>query len=98
MESDQPESSDPRYHWEPVHVECHAGYREDETPRVVFLGGLEFPVAEVLTRKRLRDEATGRIAEAFECRLEAGWQVWLERSEEGSWRVRRSLCFFCGGK
>ncbi len=97
MTFEPPDPNDPRYHWEPAHVESYAGYRDEETPRAVFLGGLRFPVAEVLSRKRVLDEATGRTAEAFHCRLEAGWQVCLERSEDGSWRVRRSLSFFCGG-
>jgi len=92
------DSNDPRHRWEPAHVECYSGHREGETPRAVTLGGIRFPVAEVLSRERVRDIQTGRAAEMFQCRLEAGWPVSLERSEDGSWRVRRSASFFCGGK
>jgi len=98
MDSDLPDSNDPRRRWEPARVESYSGYRDGETPRAVFLGGIRFPVAEVLSRERVRDSRTGLTAETFQCRLEAGWPVSLERSEDGSWRVRRSASFFCGGK
>lgn len=99
MDSDLPGSNDPRHRWEPVRVECYSGYREEETPRAVILGGIRFPVAEVLSRKRARDSRTGLTTETFHCQLEAGWPVSLERSEDGSWRVRRSATFIgAGGK
>jgi hypothetical protein len=91
------DSNDPRHRWEPAHVECYSGHREGETPRAVTLGGIRFPVAEVLSRKRVRDSRTGLTAETFQCRLEAGWPVSLERSEDGSWRVRRSASFLGAG-
>jgi hypothetical protein len=97
MDSDLPDPNGPRHRWEPAHVECCSGYRDEETPRAVFLGGIRFPVAEVLSRQRVRDSRTGLTTETFQCRLEAGWPVSLERSEDGSWRVRRSASFFCGG-
>lgn len=34
----------------PVRVECHAGYRGEETPRRMTLGDSTFEVAEVLDR------------------------------------------------
>ncbi len=98
MDSDRSDANIPRQRWEPAHVECYSGNREGETPRAVTLGGIRFPVAEVLSRERVRDVQTGRTAEMFQCRLEAGWPVSLERAEDGSWRVRRSASFFCGGK
>jgi uncharacterized protein (UPF0128 family) len=33
-----------------VRVECHAGYRADETPRRFQLGGRKFEISEVLSR------------------------------------------------
>ncbi|MGA2532830.1 MAG: hypothetical protein ABSG19_07295 [Candidatus Aminicenantales bacterium] len=93
-----PDSNDPRRRWETARVECYSGHREGETPRAVILGGIRFPVAEVLSRERVRDIQTGRTAETFQCRLEAGWPVSLERSEDGSWRVRRSATFIGAAK
>jgi hypothetical protein len=98
MDSDLPDSKDPKRRWEPAHVESYSGYQNEETPRAVFLGGIRFPVAEVLSRERVRDSQTGQTTETFQCRLEAGWPVALERSEDGTWRIRRSPSFFCGGK
>jgi hypothetical protein len=74
--------------WEPVEVECYSGYRAEETPRAVTLGGKRLEVAEVLSRKRLRDSSTHRTFEVFHCRLVDGRPVSLERSEEGTWRGR----------
>jgi len=79
------------HRWEPARVECYSGYRGEETPRAVILGGVHFPVAEVLSRERLRDIATGLTVEIFCCRLEAGWTLSLERSENGTWRVRKNV-------
>jgi hypothetical protein len=79
------------HRWEPACVECYAGYRGDESPRAIVLAGVRLPVAAVISRKRLRDAATGRSVEIFECLLEAGWTVSLERSEDGSWRVRKNV-------
>ncbi len=81
--------ADVLWRWESARVECYSGYREDETPRAVILGGIEYPVAEVISQKRECDAATGAVTESFECRLEAGWTVSLARLEDGTWRIRR---------
>ncbi len=77
------------WRWESARVECYSGYREDETPCAVILGGIVFPLAEIISRRRECDAATGAITETFECRLEAGWAVSLARLEDGTWRIRR---------
>jgi hypothetical protein len=74
--------------WGPVEVECYSGYRAEETPRVVVLSGKRVEVAEVLSRERLRDKATGRTVELFRCRFTDGRALLLEKSEEGAWRAR----------
>jgi hypothetical protein len=86
-----PEATTGGHRWEPAHVECYAGYCGEETPRAVVLGGIRFVVAEVTSRRRLRDASSERTTEVFECRLEDGWTVSLERSEDGSWRVRKNI-------
>jgi hypothetical protein len=80
-----------RHRWEPARVECYAGYRGEETPRAIILCATRFPVAGIISRKRVRDDSSGRTSEIFECRLEAGWTISLERSEDGSWRVRKNV-------
>ena len=69
-------------------MESYSGYRDEETPRAVRLGGIRFPVAEVLSRARVRDGRTGLTAETFQCRLEAGWTISLERSEDDNVRAQ----------
>jgi hypothetical protein len=91
MSSDITDPAAARHRWEPARVECYAGYRGDETPRAIILGGTRFAVAGIISRKRVRDATTGQTAEVFECRLEAGWTISLERSEGGSWRVRKNV-------
>jgi hypothetical protein len=80
-----------RFRWEAASVECYAGYRGDETPRAVTLCGIRFPVAAVISRKRSLEAGPDRTSELFECLLEAGWTISLERSEDGSWRVRKNV-------
>jgi hypothetical protein len=86
-----PDTTTGGHRWEPARVECYAGYRGEETPRAVFLCGTRFPVAEVVSRTRHRDVVSGRTVEIFECCLEAGWTVSLERSADSSWRVRQNI-------
>ncbi len=89
-----PDITDPaaaKHRWEPARVECYAGYQGDESPRAITLCGTRFAVAGIISRKRVRDASTGRASEVFECRLEAGWTISLERSEDGSWRVRKNV-------
>jgi hypothetical protein len=94
--SRRPESSGPEESpgratlasWVRAEVECYSGYRAEETPRAVTLGRKRLDISEVLSRKRLRDNATGRTVEIFLCRLGDGRRVSLERSDDGSWRAR----------
>ena len=91
MSSDSTDRGVARHRWEPARVECYAGSLGDETPRAIILCGTRLPVAGILSRKRVLDASTGRTTEVFECRLKAGWTVSLERSEDGSWRVRKNV-------
>jgi hypothetical protein len=74
--------------WAPAKVECYSGYRADETPRSVCIGGKRFEISEVVLRKRLREKSAGRELEIFRCRLPDGRRISLERSADGSWRAR----------
>ena len=69
-------------------IECYSGYKENETPRSVVIGGQRIEVAEILERKRVREAGTGATSEVFVCRLEDGERMCLERSEDGSWKIR----------
>jgi hypothetical protein len=71
-----------------VSVENYAGYKGEETPRVIVLEGIRHEVVSVLSRKRSLDLAGGGLRDIWRCRLEDGRVVIVERLESGSWRAR----------
>jgi hypothetical protein len=73
---------------EPVEVESYAGYRGEETPRVVTIAGKRFNVTAVKSRKRVHLVAGGNTFDVFACRLDDGRRIVLELDENGRWRVR----------
>lgn len=73
---------------EPVEVESYAGYRGDETPRTVTIGGRRFDVTEVASRRRVHLVGGGNLFDVFECRLDDGRLIILELDEHGRWRTR----------
>lgn len=69
-----------------IQVIFYSGYKGEETPRALVVGGREIPVETVLLRTRRRDEATGRVFEAF--RLRAGGRVLtVSKTEDGAWEA-----------
>jgi hypothetical protein len=73
-----------------LRVECHAGGRGDELPRVVHLGGTRHAVTEILDRWNdagvTRDLAVRRI---FKLRLDSGDVVLVEQDAgTHAWTLR----------
>ncbi len=68
-------------------VECHAGYRGEETPRAVIIAGRRFEVVAILSRERTLDASSGQTREAWRCRLSDGRVATVELLEAGAWRV-----------
>jgi hypothetical protein len=65
-----------------VRVECHAGYRGDETPRRFHIGGRTIEIAQVLSRWREPD------ALFFRVRSDEGRIYVLRKDEQaGRWDV-----------
>jgi hypothetical protein len=70
----------------PIRVECHSGYRGDETPRRFELDGQTIEIAEVLRRWREPD------ALLFRVQTLAGRVYVLRRNEQtGSWDVPEAV-------
>jgi hypothetical protein len=67
---------------EKIIVHFYAGYKGEETPMSLSIGGQEYPVEEVLSRKRLLDKDSGRRSEVFVCRV-AGKTVKIRKDETG---------------
>jgi hypothetical protein len=70
-------------------VVFYSGYKESETPRTVLIEGTEYPIKEIIWRKRVFDPKLGEMREAFKCRIEKG-TIRIERVGSGEWQV-----FFC---
>jgi len=68
-------------------VESYAGYKGEETPRAVVLGGRRFAVVRVLSRERVLDPADGSRREVWRCRLDDGRTVSVALLETGAWRA-----------
>jgi len=67
-------------------VKFHSGYKGDETPRSVVMGEREFKIEEIMERKRVLDQGSGKRYEVFICKME-GEMVKLERHESGEWGI-----------
>jgi len=67
-------------------VVFYSGYRESETPRAVLIEGTEYPIKEIIWRKRIFDRKSNEMREAFKCRIEKG-TIRIERAGSGEWQV-----------
>ncbi|MGQ9671975.1 MAG: hypothetical protein ACUVV5_02440 [Candidatus Aminicenantales bacterium] len=63
-------------------VVYYSGYQSEETPRSVFIRGREYPVDEVLWRKRVMDQDSGKRTDIFICKV-AGRRIEIRRDETG---------------
>jgi len=69
-----------------IKVLFYSGYKGRETPRAVVMAGREFPVDEVIWRKKGQDKDTRETYELFRCRI-AGQEVTLKVSPSGEGRL-----------
>jgi hypothetical protein len=67
-------------------VRFYAGYKGEEIPRSVVVGSREFKIDEILSRKRVLDQKSGRRMEVFRCRME-GERVEIVKFESGEWSL-----------
>lgn len=65
-----------------IRVIYYSGSREGETPRALVVGGREFTVGKVVSRRRELDSKTGRFFEVFRVQV-AGVEVVIRREESG---------------
>jgi hypothetical protein len=70
-----------------VKVVSYSGYKNDETPRAVWVDDREYQVREVLWRKRVRDLESGQTVEAFRVKID-GEIITIEKSESGEWSAK----------
>jgi hypothetical protein len=60
-------------------VEYYAGFRGEERPLAVYVGGERIDVVKVISSQRVRDNLTGQSKEIFECLLANGQKVKIEK-------------------
>jgi hypothetical protein len=64
----------------------HSGYKGKEIPRAVIIGKREFNIQEIVSRKRVLDQTTGKRYEVFKCKME-GKRVEIIHFESGKWEI-----------
>ena len=67
-------------------VRFYAGYKGEEIPRSVVIGSREFKIDEILSRKRVLDQKSGRRMEIYRCQME-GEIVEIAKFESGEWSL-----------
>jgi hypothetical protein len=69
-------------------VQTYAGYKADESPRAILSAGGWVEIVEIIERRRVEDEGSGRRREAFLCRLGDGATVFLVNLGDGRWSLK----------
>ena len=69
-----------------IRIIFYSGYKGQETPRAVVIAGQEYPVDQVIWRRKGQDKVTRETYELFRCRV-AGQEVTLEISPSGEARI-----------
>lgn len=67
-------------------VRFYSGYKGEEQPSSVVLGGREYFIEKILKRERILDSETGEIRERFDCKT-AKDIIRISRSPSGEWEV-----------
>ena len=67
-------------------VKFYSGYKGEEIPRSVVVGDTEFDIEEIIERKRVVDQKTGKQYEVFTCKMK-GEIVKIEKFESGEWAI-----------
>ena len=67
-------------------VKFYSGYKGDEIPRSIIMGEREFKIEEIVERKRVVDQTSGKRCDVFICKME-GERIKLERYESGEWGI-----------
>ena len=58
----------PKAKMQDAEVKFYSGYKGRETPSSIIIDDTEYPIDEILSQKRVRDQKSGKISDIFECR------------------------------
>ena len=67
-------------------LKFYSGYKGEEIPKSVVIGNREFIIEEIVSRKRVLDQKSGRRLEVFKCKME-GEIVEITVFESGKWEI-----------
>jgi hypothetical protein len=64
----------------------YSGYKGEEIPKAVVIGSRAFNIEEIISRKRVLDEKSGRRSEVYVCKME-GEKVKITLFQSGEWEI-----------
>jgi hypothetical protein len=67
-------------------LKFYSGYKGKEIPKAVVIGSREFNIEEIISRKRVLDQESGRRFEVYKCKME-GEIVEITVFESGEWEI-----------
>ncbi len=67
-------------------LKFYSGYKGKEIPKSVVIGSREFIIEEIISRKRVLDQKSGRRFEVYKCKME-GEIVKITVFESGKWEI-----------
>ncbi len=67
-------------------LKFYSGYKGKEIPKSVLIGNREFIIEEIISRKRVLDQKSGRKFEVYKCKME-GEIVKITVFESGKWEI-----------
>ena len=67
-------------------LKFYSGYKGEEIPKSVVIGNREFIIEEIISRKRVLDQKSGRRFEVYKCKME-GEMVEIRVFESGKWEI-----------
>jgi hypothetical protein len=67
-------------------LKFYSGYKGEEVPRAVVIGSREFKIEEIISRKRVLDQISGKRFEVYKCKMEGGI-VEIKVFESGEWEI-----------
>jgi hypothetical protein len=67
-------------------LKFYSGYKGKEIPKAVVIGSREFNIEEIISRKRVLDQKSGRMFEVYKCKME-GEIVEITVFESGEWEI-----------
>ncbi len=67
-------------------LKFYSGYKGEEIPKSIVIGNREFIIEEIISRKRVLDQKSGRRFEVYKCKMD-GEIVKITVFESGKWEI-----------